>query len=188
MKTLIIVDMQRDFITGSLANKDAQDIVPGICDLVKNFDGGIICTLDTHSFDYMKTQEGHYLPVEHCIKGTDGWSLDSTIYQTVKEYANNFSNQKPYLRDVYREAPVNFLEKGTFGSLDWNYNTFISKSDEIILVGTCTSICVLANAIILKTLYPEIKISVISNLCADINKESHLAALTVMKNLQINIL
>lgn len=169
MKTLVIVDIQNDFITGSLANKDAQAIVEPICDLVKDFNGDIICTLDTHDFNYLTTQEGQRLPVEHCIKGSEGWNLHPSIYKTLKE--NN--------------KQVEFLEKDTFGALNWSS---LWNSDTVVFVGTCTDICVIVNTMMVKTRYPDKRIIVISDLCAGVTKEKHEAALEVMRSCQCDVM
>ncbi len=172
-KLLVIVDMQNDFIDGSLANDDAKAIVPGICDYIHNFEGSIVCTFDTHSLNYLKSTEGQYLPVEHCIKGTPGWNLNADIMQAIRE----------------RNLPTGFIEKTTFGYLDWGnlgLDTEVGV-DEIYMVGTCTDICVISNALILKAAYPDVKIKVISSLCAGLTKEKHEAALEVMKSCQVEV-
>lgn len=167
-KVLVIVDMQNDFIDGSLANKDAQNIVSGICNLIKGWDGDIICTRDTHYANYLNTSEGQKLPVEHCIKDSAGWCVNDNILKALrgKEYC--------------------YLNKSTFGSLEWK--DFDLRLAEIVLVGTCTDICVIANALLLKTFYPDADIKVISSLCAGVTKEKHEAALETMRSCQINVM
>jgi len=163
MKYLIVVDMQNDFITGTLGSKLAEAIVPNVVEKVKNFDGKAIFTRDTHFADYMQTQEGKKLPVEHCIKGTDGWQICDEL--------------KPFATDV--------VDKITFGSIE--LPKMMTDADEIELCGLCTDICVISNAMILKATYPEVKITVDSNCCAGVSVESHNTALDAMKAVQIEI-
>ena len=163
MKYLIVVDMQVDFITGSLGSKLAESIVPNVVEKVKNFDGKVIFTRDTHFADYMNTQEGKKLPVEHCIKDTDGWQICDEL--------------KPYVNEV--------VDKITFGSID--LPQMITDADEIELCGLCTDICVISNAMILKATFPEVKITVDSSCCAGVSVESHNNALDAMKAVQIEV-
>ena len=163
MKYLIVVDMQVDFITGSLGGKLAEAIVPNVVEKVKNFDGKVIFTRDTHFADYMNTQEGKNLPVEHCIKDTDGWQICDEL--------------KPYVNEV--------VDKITFGSID--LPQMITDADEIELCGLCTDICVISNAMILKATFPEVKITVDSSCCAGVSIESHNTALDAMKAVQIEV-
>lgn len=167
MKYLIVVDMQVDFITGSLGSKMAEEIVQKVAEKVKSFEGKVIFTRDTHYADYMQTQEGMKLPVEHCIKDTDGWQ----ICDELKRYAETV------------------VDKETFGSIDLpeilkEYN---DKIEEIELCGLCTDICVISNAMILKTAFPETKIIVDSKCCAGVSVVSHNTALDAMKAVQIEI-
>lgn len=167
MKYLIVVDMQNDFITGSLGSKLAEAIVPNVVEKVKNFDGKVIFTRDTHFDDYMDTQEGKKLLVKHCIKGTDGWQICNEL--------------KPYVNEV--------IDKITFGSVELpkmlgDYNGQIEK---IELCGLCTDICVISNAMILKSAFPEVKVEVDSNCCAGVSVESHNTALDAMKAVHIEV-
>lgn len=164
MKYLIVVDMQNDFITGALGSELAEAIVPSVVEKVKNYDGKVIFTRDTHFTGYMQTQEGKKLPVEHCIKDTDGWQICDEL--------------KPFANDV--------VDKVTFGSVD--LPKMITDADEIELCGLCTDICVISNAMILKATYPEVKITVDSNCCAGVSVESHNTALDAMKAVQIDII
>ncbi len=163
MRYLIVVDMQVDFITGSLGSKLAEEIVPDVVEKVKSFEGKVIFTRDTHFEDYMKTQEGKKLPVEHCIKDTAGWQICDEL--------------KPYVKEV--------VDKITFGSVD--LPQMITDADEIELCGLCTDICVISNAMILKSAFPEVKITVDSKCCAGVSVESHKTALDAMKAVQIEI-
>ena len=168
MKYLIVVDMQKDFINGSLGSKLAEKIVPDVVEKVKNFDGKVIFTRDTHYADYMQTQEGKKLPVPHCIKDTDGWQICDEL--------------KDYAKDV--------VDKITFGSVDLPgiLKDYGNEIDEIELCGLCTDICVISNAMILKASFPETKIVVDGKCCAGVSVESHKTALEAMKAVQIEIL
>ena len=168
MKYLIVVDMQNDFITGSLGSELAKAIVPSVVNKVKNFDGKIIFTRDTHFSDYMSTQEGKNLPVLHCIKDSNGWELCEEL--------------KPYANIV--------VDKITFGSIELpklleSYNDPIEK---IELCGLCTDICVISNAFLLKAAFPEVPLTVDSACCAGVTVESHNNALNAMKAIQIEII
>jgi len=168
MKYLIVVDMQNDFITGSLGSSLAEKIVPDVVEKVKTFDGKVIFTRDTHFADYMQTQEGNKLPVKHCIKDTDGWQICDEL--------------KPYVKDV--------VDKITFGSVDLPsiLKDYGEEIDEIELCGLCTDICVISNAMILKASFPETKITVDPKCCAGVSIESHNTALAAMKAVQIEVL
>lgn len=171
---LIVVDMQNDFIDGALGTKEAVAIVPAVKDRISECRAAgyhIIATLDTHGDDYMSTQEGQKLPVPHCIRGTDGWKLS------------------PELQDVLSDAWM--VEKHTFGSL--NLPEIVKKLSDgapetIELIGLCTDICVVSNAIILKAAFPAAKIQVRASCCAGVTPEKHEAALTTMASCQIDIL
>ena len=167
MKYLIVVDMQVDFITGSLGSKLAEAIVSNVTQKVKNYDGTVIFTRDTHFSDYLKTQEGRNLPVEHCIKDTAGWEICKEL--------------KPYANKV--------IDKITFGSVELPtiIKEFGEEIDEIELCGLCTDICVISNAMILKSSFPEVKISVDGKCCAGVTVESHNVALNAMKAVQIEV-
>ena len=168
MKYLIVVDMQVDFITGSLGSKLAEGIVDNVVSKVKGFDGKVIFTRDTHFADYLKTQEGAKLPVEHCIKNTDGWQICDQL--------------KPYAETV--------IDKVTFGSVDLPkiLMEYGDEIEEIELCGLCTDICVISNAMILKASFPEVKITVDSKCCAGVSVESHNIALNAMKAVQIEVI
>ena len=166
MNILIVVDMQNDFITGSLGTKEAEAIVENVAEKIKHFDGKVIFTRDTHEENYMDTQEGKNLPVTHCITGTDGWQIHPTL--------------APFANEV--------IDKPTFGSV--TLAQLISAMDNvegITLVGICTDICVISNAMILKAFLPEVPITVDASCCAGVTPESHKNALAAMKCCQINI-
>ena len=171
-KFLIVVDMQKDFVDGALGTKEAVAIVPNVVKKINEFDGEIIVTYDTHFEDYMETSEGKNLPVPHCIKDTEGWQLDKNVANALegKEYT--------------------VVEKITFGSVD--LPDFIEEKTEgenfsAELVGLCTDICVVSNALVLKANFPEAEISVDSAACAGVTPETHEAALTTMKMCQIAV-
>ena len=167
MKYLIVVDMQNDFISGSLGSDMAKAIVNNVVEKVKSFNGEIIFTRDTHTVDYLNTQEGRNLPVTHCVKYTDGWQICPEL--------------SPYAKNV--------IDKVTFGSVDLpNIIAESGNIDSIELCGLCTDICVISNAMLLKAAFPEVKISVDSSCCAGVTEESHNNALLAMKMTQIEII
>ncbi len=173
-RLLIVIDMQNDFIDGSLGTKEAQAIVPAVVKKIREFDGTVLFTRDTHGENYLQTAEGKKLPVKHCIKGTKGWELQEEIEA---------------LR-VEKDAAV--FDKGTFGSKD--LAEYISESvqstgsiDSIVLCGLCTDICVISNALLLKAYMPEVPIAVDSACCAGVTVESHENALKAMAMCQIEI-
>lgn len=175
MKVLVTVDMQNDFITEALANKNAEKIVPKVADYIKNFNGIIIFTRDTHNTDYLETMEGKNLPIMHCLKNTPGWQIHSDLIKACEG----------------KESSAFVFDKPTFGyaySLSKFISEFREPITEIILCGTVTSICVISNTLGLKEYFPETKISVISDLCADLTEEKHNAAIEVMKSCQVNII
>ena len=164
-KTLIVVDMQNDFITGSLGTKEAQDIVQKVKNKIAEYQkrgDEIIFTRDTHQTDYLNTPEGKKLPVEHCIEGTVGWQIAEGLEVDEAVY----------------------IDKPTFGWTHWNDRTF----EEIEMVGLCTDICVVSNALILKATFPDVEITVEASCCAGVTPATHNAALETMKMCQINVI
>ena len=168
MKFLIVVDMQVDFINGSLGSPLAEAIVPNVVNKVKKFDGTVIFTRDTHAPDYLSTSEGKKLPVEHCIKGTKGFEICNEL----KSYAKNI------------------IDKPTFGSMELPQiiKNFNEEIEEIEICGLCTDICVISNAMILKAAFPEVKITVDSTCSAGVTVESHNNALAAMRAVQIDVI
>ena len=170
MKILICVDVQNDFIDGVLGVDKDRKITDGIVKYAEDFhsEGGIVyATKDTHFDNYLDTLEGKNLPIKHCIESTNGWNIPDRLAE---------------VSDIW--------EKTTFGSLslmDYIGGKKFGEIEEIELCGFCTSICVISNAILLRAKLPDTKISIIENLCGDINNESHQAALKVAKNCQIEI-
>lgn len=169
---LVVVDMQKDFVDGALGTADAAAIVENAAQKIRNFDGDIFVTFDTHFANYMDTAEGAKLPVRHCIKGTAGWELNETVAKALAE--------KDY-------TPV---EKITFGSTELPRLVKEAAGEEafdITLIGLCTDICVVSNALILKANFPEREVYVDASCCAGVTVETHNAALATMKMCQINI-
>ncbi len=172
-KFLVVVDMQRDFVDGSLGTAEAVAIVPNVAEKIKAFDGDIFVTFDTHGENYMETAEGKKLPVPHCIKGTDGWRLDARVEAALagKRYTA--------------------VEKRTFGSVELPglIADFAGGEDfSVELIGLCTDICVVSNALLIKASFPEAPISVDASCCAGVSRETHSAALDVMRCCQIDII
>ena len=170
MKVLVVVDMQNDFIDGALGTKEAEAIVDNVAEKIKKHEGPVIFTRDTHGPGYGKTQEGKNLPVEHCIEGSEGWEISSRL-------------------PVDKAAKI--INKPTFGSKDLGmYLEELNgkeKIDKIELIGLCTDICVISNAMLIKAFLPEVPISVDPSCCAGVTPKSHETALEAMKMCQINI-
>lgn len=164
-KTLIVVDMQNDFINGSLGTIEAQSIVEKVKDKITKYQNRgdeIIFTRDTHCTNYLNTNEGKHLPIEHCIFGEKGWLIADGL-----------------------EVPdCKYVDKDTFGWCLWN----TMKFKEVELIGLCTDICVVSNALILKATFPNIEITVDASCCAGVTPETHKAALETMKMCQINVM
>ncbi len=171
MKYLIVVDMQKDFVDGALGTKEAVAIVPNVVEKIKAFEGKVLFTRDTHFENYMDTQEGHNLPVPHCIKGTEGFELI------------------PEVKALCKSEPI---DKPVFGSAE--LGMLLQKADKeepiesIELIGLCTDICVISNAFIIKAFLPEVPITVDASCCAGVSPESHLRALESMKTCQIKVI
>ena len=164
-KGLIVIDMQNDFIDGSLGTKEAQEILPTVKAIVNTGDyHELYFTRDTHDADYEKTQEGMKLPVRHCIKDTHGWKIHDSL--------DTLSANK-------------IINKPSFGYTGWA--GLLDNLDEINIVGLCTDICVISNALIIKALYPEMTVNIIENATAGVTPESKEAALTTARSCQINI-
>jgi nicotinamidase-related amidase len=170
MKVLLVIDMQNDFIDGALGTKEAVAIVDDVVTKVKNFDGKVLFTRDTHQEDYMNTLEGKNLPVPHCIENTYGWEIADKL----KSYIEKSPFNKPTFGSVELEKYMNELSKK-------------ENIESIELVGLCTDICVISNAILLKANFPNTPIIVNSSLCAGVTPESHERALGAMEMCQISI-
>lgn len=172
-RVLIVVDMQNDFITGSLANKGAQIIVPNVVNKVKQAIESdeyerIFFTMDTHYDGYLNTEEGKNLPIEHCMDGTWGREIIDEL--------------QPYLDN----KKVTIYEKDTFGSIDLAHRMFLC--DKIEIIGVCTDICVVSNALLIKAFTPNTPICVIENCCAGTSPKNHEAALQTMRSCQIEVI
>lgn len=164
MKTLIVVDMQKDFVDGALGTSEAVAILDNVKAKIKEYiDNGdeVIFTRDTHHDNYMDTNEGKHLPVVHCIEGSDGWQIYDGLYV----------------------EGCKIVDKPSFGYTGWTDFNF----EEVELIGLCTDICVVSNALILKALFPEIKVSVDSKCCAGVTVDSHEAALKTMGMCQVEV-
>ena len=170
-KLLIVVDMQNDFIDGALKNPAAQRIVQPMCEFIDSWNGDICFTEDTHDEDYLDTPEGLKLPIPHCIKGTYGQEVNNDLI----------------IRAMKNKNETFFVTKHTFGYDRWDTFHLDEKYDEIVMCGTCTDICVISNALILKALYPNIKITIMKDLCAGLTEENHKSAISVMESCQCEI-
>ncbi len=170
-KLLIVIDMQNDFIDAALGTKEAVSIVDAVKEKIRSYPAGdVIATMDTHGENYMDTQEGKYLPVPHCIRGTEGWKI------------------RPDIEELLEGARI--YEKPTFGSMKMAADLkALSEKEkiELELIGLCTDICVVSNALLLKAAMPEVKISVDPACCAGVTPEKHEAALETMRSCQIQV-
>ena len=169
-RAIIVVDMQNDFVFGELSTDEAREIIPRLVDkleeVVREKSADLIFTQDTHKDDYLSTQEGRNLPIVHCIKNTEGWEIISDL----KRFT-------PYAKAV--------IEKKTFGST--RLPSLIKPYREVIFMGVCTDICIISNAMLVKSFYPELLVSVDAGCCAGTSPENHATALTAMKNCQCKI-
>ena len=172
-KLLIIIDMQNDFIHGSLGSKEARDIIPKIVDKIKNWDGVIIATQDTHDEDYNATREGRKLPVKHCMKNSKGWRVAKDIYKLLLE------NDNAYLYEKHFFAEYEFVE----AIEQW----FGRKFDYVEFVGVCTDICVISNALLFQAFWEESELVVDAKCCAGTTPAMHKKALDVLKSCQIEV-
>lgn len=167
---MIIIDMQNDFVDGALGTVEAQSIVPHVARRIRTHQGPLLVTYDTHDEHYLNTQEGHFLPVIHCREGSEGWALAPAIEEAIGQ------------REIQR------IKKSGFGSLE-----LIEKIHQwlpltsITLMGLCTDICVITNALMLKAVFPNIPLYVDAEGCAGVSPESHQRALDAMAVCQINI-
>ncbi len=163
-KTLIVIDMQKDFVDGSLGTAEAVAILENVKKKIEEYKKNgddIIFTRDTHGENYLNTNEGKHLPVVHCVEGTPGWEIYEGLYVEGSEIIN----------------------KPSFGFTGWGEYSF----EEVELIGLCTDICVISNALIIKALFPEIRVSVDSSCCAGVTPLKHEAALEAMRSCQIEV-
>ncbi|MCL1995874.1 MAG: cysteine hydrolase [Defluviitaleaceae bacterium] len=181
-KVLVVIDMQKDFIDGTLGTKEAVGIVDAVAKRIAESTNEIILfTQDTHGQDYLQTPEGKKLPVIHCVKNTPGWEIDPKIKLAWRE------NKSTLIIDELQE---NTFFKPVFGSVDLVefLQSLQNKISEIELVGLCTDICVVSNAIMIKNTLPNIPIRVTASLCAGVTPKSHTEALNTMKMCQIDVI
>ena len=172
-KLLVVVDMQNDFITGSLGTPEAKAIVPNVIQKIESWDGDIVATLDTHGENYLETMEGKFLPVPHCIFSTEGHCIESDVYAALQHKSG--------------ECRLKYIQKPTFGSTALPEIIRGKNYESIEIIGLCTDICVVANTLILKANYPETEIIVDASCCAGVTPETHKAALATMKMCHIKI-
>ena len=180
MKFLIVVDMQKDFVDGALGTNEAQAIVPVVVKHIKAAKAAgepIVVTMDTHGPDYLQTQEGKHLPVEHCIEGTPGWQLDTAIAAALEG------------ADPDRLVT---LQKPTFGAVQLpdalqTLMDLYGVPEAIEFVGLCTGICVISNVLLAKAAFPEVPVVVDAAACACVTPESHRTALAAMRLCQIEV-
>jgi nicotinamidase-related amidase len=211
MKAVIIVDVQNDFVSGSLGSPASQKIIPKVQKVIETYVDAntvLIATQDEHAPEefYLQTFEGKKLPISHCVVETWGWELESTIKEAIEKYKDKYFqwNWPLYLRNE------NCISKNTFGSLDlinmlywlangeeeegWTTQDYINapkyedrEFEEIIICGLCTDICVVSNALLLRAAFPNTKITIIENACAGVTSELHDAAIATMISCQIDI-
>lgn len=166
---LAVIDMQNDFIDGALGTKEAEAIVEKVAALIRDFEGEVVYTRDTHFENYLQTQEGAKLPVEHCIKETEGWELREEVRQAGAGEARIF-------------------DKPTFGSVELaEYLKNMADLESVTVIGLCTDICVISNALVIKAFLPEVTVRVNANCCAGVTPQSHRNALEAMKMCQVEI-
>lgn len=175
-RVLLVIDMQNDFVTGALGNREAAEIIPAIAEKVReHVTKGIpvFFTRDTHDENYMDTQEGRFLPVTHCEMGTDGWQIVPGLETFVQDHQGGNVFNKPTFGSTYLPA--------------WIHEKLDGSPKTIELCGVCTDICVISNAMILKAAFPETEIVVYRDLCAGVTPASHETALEAMKACQITV-
>ena len=173
-KILVVVDMQNDFIDGSLGTEEARNIVEPVCEKIIEFGGQIFVTQDTHSDNYLETLEGRHLPVEHCIANTEGWLINSFIRNGLKAINAAFIEIEICGSMNLVDKIAKILDKGVKGSIE--------------IVGLCSDICVVSNALMLRSAFPNTEITVDASCCAGVTPEKHQAAMEVMKSCQINVI
>ena len=171
MKALIVVDMQNDFVDGVLGSKEAVAIIDRAVEVIENFDGKVFYTLDTHGEDYLQTEEGRHLPVVHCVRESKGWELN------------------PQIQKALEKRHAKGIEKPTFGSekLMTLIQKEISDIESITLIGICTDICVISNAMLAKAHFVNVPVSVVASACAGVTPASHDNALSAMKMCHIEV-
>lgn len=171
MKYLIVVDMQNDFIDGALGTAEAQAILPAVAEKVRDFDGKVVFTRDTHHENYLETQEGRNLPVIHCVEGSKGWELAPELEALRLEYGLEVFNKPTFGSTALAGMLMNEYQKGNVDSVE--------------LCGVCTDICVISNALLIKASMPELPVYLHTSLCAGTTPENHCSAITAMSMCQI---
>lgn len=184
-KILVVIDMQNDFIDGPLGTPEARAIVDKVCEKIRGEEWDYIYyTMDTHDENYLETQEGEKLPIKHCIYGTVGWLLNPDVMVAIS--SKDTSKYEQIIKYTFGAGrfpgAIEFL-KGCDG-----FEDSLSSDIELTLVGVCTDICVISNALLLKTYFPEMKIVVDAACCAGSTVTKHFEALSVMKSCQVDIL
>lgn len=183
MKILVVVDMQNDFVDGTLGSEEAKAIVPNVVEKIKECASdnryAVIYTRDTHFKNYMETFEGQHLPVPHCIHMTYGWTINKEVWDasegaTAREVVDKFTFGLHDFPDFIASIDVNSFD-------EWGV-------ESIEIIGVCTDICVVSNAMILKAAYDDIPITVYGNCCAGTSTDAHEAALKVMQMCQIDVI
>ena len=173
-KVLVVIDMQKDFVDGALGTAEAVAIVDNVVKEMKKDYDVVYLTKDTHQENYLETQEGKNLPVVHCVENTDGWQFDRKIEKAYKKLKNAVVFNKPtFGSEKLAEEIKRLHEEGI---------------ESITMVGLCTDICVVSNALLLKAAEPEIEIRCLADCCAGVTPASHQAALTTMKMCQISVI
>lgn len=166
---LAVIDMQNDFIDGALGTKEAEAIVENVAAQIRDFEGEVVYTRDTHFEGYLGTQEGKRLPVPHCIKDTEGWQIREQVRQACA-------------------GDVKIFDKPAFGSVELaEYLKDMPDLENVTLIGLCTDICVISNALLIKAFLPEVTVKVDADCCAGVTPESHKNALEAMKMCQVEI-
>ena len=199
MKILVVIDMQNDFLHGALKNEKGIEIIPAVVEKINEYKSEnclVIATRDTHGEDYLNTQEGKKLPVPHCVKYSWGWRINEDIEKALGESETYCEQTIGNWQKEDRALAFPFtliFDKYTFGSYELAYylkNNYSKeqKKLEIELVGVCTDICVISNAMLIKAVLPEAKVKVNSALCAGVSECSHETALSAMKSCQIEII
>ena len=174
-KVLVVIDMQNDFIDGALGTGEAVAIVPAVVDEIRKDYNLVIATRDTHYEDYLNTNEGRHLPVAHCIKDSDGWQIADGVMSALNE-----------------KEELKIIDKPTFGTADLCQILMAYDAENgigsITLIGLCTDICVVTNALLIKTAFPETPVYVKPDCCAGVTPETHDAALQTMKMCQVDLI
>lgn len=170
MKCLVVIDVQNDFVTGSLGTAEAVEMLPRLLEKMRSSEGAILMTQDTHGADYLSTQEGRMLPVEHCIEGTEGWRFPAEV-EALRESRGARVYEKPTFGSTRLVSELKRLYDG-------------AELESVELVGLCTDICVISNALMIKAAMPELPVYVDPACCAGVTPEKHEAALEVMRSCQ----